>query len=101
MKKGEKTHTGVGSLTLDTRGARDVELQITGVHVGTTVLEWSKDNFTTTEVIPLLSAAGAYAASSVSTVGTFRAQLPPIPGKVRSRISAYTSGSPKHVLTLR
>lgn len=101
MHKGEKTHAGVGSLTLDTLGNQDLELDITGVHVATTVLEFSEDNFVTTEVVPMQLPDGTFAASSVDTVRKIRAKLPPLSGKVRSRISAYTSGNPKHVLTLR
>lgn len=101
MYKGEKTHAGVGSLTLDTLGKQDGELAISAVHVATTVVEFSTDDFTTTEVVPLQLADGTFAASSADTARTVRFRLPPIGGKVRARISAYTSGNPKHVITLR
>lgn len=101
MYRAEMTHSNVGSLEIETGGRQSVELTISGVHVATTVLEFSTDGFTTTEVVPLQLPDGTFAASSVSTERTVRASLPPVQGKVRSRISAWTSGTPKHVIILR
>jgi hypothetical protein len=101
--RAEKTFSGTGNLTIETLGKREVFLDIGGgAHTATTVLEFSTDNFTTVETVPMLKTDGTFVTSSANTVQKVRASIPSDPGgKIRSRISAFTSGTPKHILTLR
>lgn len=100
MPRAQKTNTGVGNQTIETHGCRDGKLTLSGTHVSTTVVEYSTDNFTTTEVLPLVKNDGTIA-QNLTANATVRFSIPPEPGKIRSRISAFTSGSPVHDLTIQ
>lgn len=102
MAQGTKSFTGAGQThQFKPHGAREAQVDVTGVFVGTVVAEWSADGGTTWNTLPMLKSDGTIV-QSLTVIGSYILFFIPMNATdVRTRCSAFTSGSPVTALTLR
>lgn len=102
MASGTKTYSAAAQThQVRAHGMRESQFDVSGVFVGTLVAEWSPDGGTTWYVLPILKQDGTIV-QSVTAAGTYYLHyIPTSATDIRSRCSAYTSGSPVATFTTR
>lgn len=96
MAKGTKSYSAAAQTHVMAADGRErAKITVSGTFVGTIVFETSEDNGATWQAAAALNTAGAVVTSATAP-GTFRVfALPKTPGtQIRTRCSAYTSGTP-------